>query len=367
MAESSGEKTEKPSSKRKEDARKRGDVSKSHDLVSAAMMVILFAVVKASMNSFVEKLEGFAETNLNSSYVNTYSNGMDSRTVTDMFSHLIGELAGMMLPILAVAFISAIVLNVVQTGFIYAPTKLKPDFKKINPLNGFKRIFSSATIFELGKSILKTVVLAIIIIQSLRDEFATFSAYSQLRPAAAILKVFDIGMTMGIKIGGALLALAIADVIYQWWKYQKDLRMTKQEVKEENKQLEGDPQIKSRIRQKQRQMSMRRMMQNMQNADVVITNPTHYAVALRYKEGKDAAPVVLAKGADFLAQKIKEKARELNITIVENKPVARALYAACEIGDLIPENMYQAIADILIYVYRQTNRVPKRAQNRPQR
>ena len=162
---------------------------------------------------------------------------------------------------------------------------------------------------------------------------------------------------MGVTIGMALTAFAGVDMLYQWWKFQKDLMMTKQEVKEENKQLEGNPEIKGKIKQKQREMSTMRMMQQVPSADVVITNPTHYAVALRYKQGQDGAPIVLAKGQDFLAQRIKKVAAEHKIVMVENKPVARALYAACEVGQEIPAEMYQAIADILIYVYKINNKL----------
>jgi flagellar biosynthetic protein FlhB len=157
---------------------------------------------------------------------------------------------------------------------------------------------------------------------------------------------------MGMMIGLALIAFALIDAFYQWWKYEKDLMMTKQEVKEENKQTEGDPQLKGKIRQKQRKMSTMRMMRRIAEASVVITNPTHFAVAVRYKESEDRAPVVVAKGQDYLAKRIKEQASKYKISIIENKVVARALYSSCEVGDEIPPELYQAIADILIYVYK---------------
>jgi flagellar biosynthetic protein FlhB len=157
---------------------------------------------------------------------------------------------------------------------------------------------------------------------------------------------------MGIMIGLALIAFSALDVLYQWWKFEKDIRMTKQEVKEEYKQTEGDPQIKAKIRQKQRKMSAMRMMRHLSEATVVVTNPDHYAVALRYDEERDKAPMVVAKGQDYLAQRIKQKAAEYSIRVVENKPVARALYASCEVGDEIPPELYQAVADILIYIYK---------------
>jgi flagellar biosynthetic protein FlhB len=189
-----------------------------------------------------------------------------------------------------------------------------------------------------------------------------FAGYINYDVWTAFQKILSSSFSMGIMIGLALIAFAAVDVLYQWWKFEKDIRMTKQEVKEENKQLEGDPQIKGKIRQKQRRMSAQRMMNRLPEATVVGTNPDHFAVALRYRENEDRAPVVIAKGQDFLAQRIKQKAKELNIAIVENKPVARTLYRFCDIDDEVPQELYQAIADILIYVYKghQKITVPQR-------
>jgi flagellar biosynthetic protein FlhB len=205
---------------------------------------------------------------------------------------------------------------------------------------------------ELVKSLIKIVILCYIAYSYLSSGIQTFVNMMYQDIGAAFSQVLSTSFSMGIMIGMALIAFAAVDVLYQWWKFEKGIRMTKQEVKEENKQLEGDPQIKAKIRQKQRRMSAQRMMQSIPEASVVVTNPDHFAVALRYVENVDRAPVVIAKGQDFLAQRIKQKAAELGIQIVENKPVARALYAACEIDDEIPPELYQAIADILIYVYK---------------
>ncbi len=363
MSQDNGEKTEQPSSKKKEDARKRGDVSKSQDLIVAGSMVILFAVVKAGMDSFTMNLRTFTGTHLAGSYINRLADNVNIQTMSEMFSHLIPEFLKMVLPILAIAMIAGIVLNVVQTGFILTGEKLKPNFNKINPIEGFKRIFSVTTLVELLKSIIKITILAIVIYKTLSGKIQGFRVLAYYRPAEAFSHIMGLCATLGVTAGGCLVAFALADIIYQWWKHMKDLRMTKQEVKEENKQLEGDPQVKGRIRQIQRQMSRSRMMKNLAEADVVITNPTHYAVALRYREKEDPAPIVVAKGQDYLAQKIKEVAAEHKITIVENVAVARALYAACEIGQAIPAGMYQAVADILVYVYKLTNRMPGGSKN----
>lgn len=363
MSQDHGEKTEQPSSKKKEDARKRGDVSKSQDLIVAGSMAVLFAVVKAGADAFTMNLRGFTGTHLASSYINHLADNVNIETVRQMFSHLIPEFLKIVLPLMGVAMLAGIVLNLVQTGFIFTGDKLKPNFGKINPIKGFQRIFSVTTLVELLKSIIKITILVVIIYKSLNGKLQGFRLLAYYRPAEAFSYILGQCGTLGILAGGSLVAFALVDIIYQWWKYIKDLRMTKQEVKEEHKLMEGDPQIKGRIRQIQRQMSRSRMMKNMVDADVVITNPTHYAVALRYREKEDPAPIVVAKGQDFLAQKIKDVAAEHKITIVENVAVARALYASCEIGQAIPAGMYQAVADILVYVYRITNRMPGGTNN----
>ena len=235
---------------------------------------------------------------------------------------------------------------------------MKPDPKKLDVLEGFKRLFSVRTVMEMLKSVGKIAVMGYVIYKTFAGLMDQFPLMMSLRPMDAFSHAIALTSSMGVRMGGALVGLAAVDIFYQWWKYEKDLRMTKQEVKEENKQLEGDPQIKGKRRQMQRRMSQQRMMQNLKQADVVVMNPTHFAVALRYKENVDAAPTVVAKGQDSLALRIRKVAEENKITVVENPPVARALYAACEIGQAIPPEMYQAIADILIYVYKVTGKMP---------
>jgi flagellar biosynthetic protein FlhB len=351
MSQGSGEKTEKASPKKKKDAREKGEVHKSADLASALMIFILFGALKTGYDGFAQSMEAFMATML-SPNIAERARDVTAASMVSTYRDVLFTVLPIILPLMLVAMVSGTIVHLVQVGPMFVPGKLKPDFSKINPFNGIKRIFSTSTLVELTKSIVKIVILAWIIYQYFVSGLKTYAQMIYVDVGHAFSQIMSACFSMGVMIGLALIAFAAVDVLYQWWKFEKDLRMTKQEVKEENKQTEGDPQIKGKIRQKQRKMSAMRMMQRVPEADVVVTNPTHFAVALRYKESEDKAPVVLAKGQDFLAQRIKALAKEHKISIVENKPVARALYAGCEVGDEIPPEMYQAIADILIYVYK---------------
>jgi flagellar biosynthetic protein FlhB len=209
------------------------------------------------------------------------------------------------------------------------------------------------------KAVLKIAVMAWVVVGEYQARFDEFTGMIHLTVPAAASRIIAMVFSMAFKAVLALFAIAMADYLYQWWEYERNLRMTKEEVKQEYKREEGDPQIRQRRRQRQREMSAMRMMQALPKADVVITNPTHYAIALMYDESESPAPIVIAKGKDFLAQKIKEKAKELKIEMVENRPVAQALYVSCEVGDSIPQDLFAAVAEILASVYRM------RQPNRP--
>lgn len=357
--QSSGEKTEKASAKKKRDTRKKGDVHKSSDLCSAIMLFIMFGTLKIGYDGFIVSMKELSSHTLSGTFIAEQSRNITSTSITSYYREILYSVLPVILPVLVVAMIGGTMVHMIQTGPMFVPSKIKPDFNKINPIAGFKRIFSSATLVELFKSISKVVILCWIIFKYFRSGMDSFAQMIYVDVGKAFSDVLSTCFSMGIMIGLALITFSAIDVLYQWWKFEKDLRMTKQEVKEENKQLEGDPQVKGKIKQKQRKMSAMRMMSRVHEADVVITNPTHFAIALRYKESQDKAPVVIAKGMDFLAKRIKELASTHKVTIVENKPVARALYEACEIGDEIPPEMYQAIADILIYVYKTMKTHPR--------
>jgi flagellar biosynthetic protein FlhB len=352
MAQGSGEKTEKATAKKRRDVRKKGDVHKSTDLCSAIMLFIMFLTLKVGFEGFFRSLKGISASMLSDRLIVEKAANVTTATLMSYYKDILLTVLPLVLPVMGIAMIASILVHVVQTGPLFVTEKLKPDFKRLNPIEGFKRLFSARTLVELVKSIIKVVILAYIIYTYARVAFREFAGYMYNNVWTAFAKALSTSFTMGIMIGLALIVFGALDVLYQWWKFEKDIRMTKQEVKEENKQLEGDPQIKGKIKQKQRRMSAQRMMKRIPEATVVVTNPEHFAVALRYRENQDRAPVVIAKGQDYLAQKIKKIAAEHGVAIVENKPVARALYWTCDIDDEIPAELYQAIADILIYVYK---------------
>jgi flagellar biosynthetic protein FlhB len=255
-------------------------------------------------------------------------------------------------PMLVVAVAIGLIANLIQVGWLITSEPLQPKFNKLNPVSGIKRLFSMQSIVTLLKSIAKMAVLIIVIYMIIMGEIEHIPELALMPLMQSLMYLGNLVVDMGITIGVLFLFIALADVIYTRMKHTKDLKMTKQEVKDEFKQMEGDPMIKSRIRGKMMEMSMRRMMQEVPKADVVITNPTHYAVAIKYDKDVSDAPRVIAKGVDFAARKIKEKAKENNIHIVEDKQLARTLYATVEIGQAIPPELYQAVAEILAFVYK---------------
>ena len=256
-----------------------------------------------------------------------------------------------MLPFMAFGFVVTLLVSIVQVGWKVSTKPMKPELSKLNPLNGFKRIFSKDSLFELVKSILKIVIIIYIAYTSIKDNANDLFALYDLGLNQAVALVGTLIINTGIKISIVYLVIGLADFIYQKHKFNEDMKMTKQEVKDEYKNTEGDPQIKGRQRRKMQEVSQKRMMQDVPKADVVITNPTHFAVALKYEAEVSSAPVVLAKGEDYLAQKIKEVARENKIEIVENKPLARMLYHNVDVGAEIPPELYQAVAEVLAAVY----------------
>ena len=260
-----------------------------------------------------------------------------------------------MLPFMAFGFVVTLLVSIVQVGWKVSTKPMKPELSKLNPLNGFKRIFSKDSLFELVKSILKIVIIIYIAYTSIKDNANDLFALYDLGLNQAVALVGTLIINTGIKISIVYLVIGLTDFIYQKHKFNEDMKMTKQEVKDEYKNTEGDPQIKGRQRRKMQEVSQKRMMQDVPKADVVITNPTHFAVALKYEAKVSSAPVVLAKGEDYLAQKIKEVARENKIEIVENKPLARMLYHNVDVGAEIPPELYQAVAEVLAAVYKAKN------------
>ena len=261
------------------------------------------------------------------------------------------EITITLLPMLALAMIGAFVVNVVQVKWKVTLKPLQPKPNKINPISGFKRMFSKDKIFELIKAVVKVGILFYVVYQALKDEWGMIVNIYQLDIWSAVSLIVSTVLNIAFQITAVFFVIAFADWMYQKRKFNNDMKMTKQEVKDEYKNTEGNPQIKGQIRRKMQEASRRRMMQELPEADVVITNPTHLAVALKYDKEVAEAPIVVAKGADYLAGRIREVAKENKIEIVENKPLARMLYHNVELGEQIPPELYQMVAEILAYVY----------------
>lgn len=354
-----GEKTEEPTQKKLEDARKEGQVAKSKEIASSFTLLGAFIVLKIWISGIGIRLTNVFETIYNKipSLTVFFNGNIESRDFADLVKNVLLEILITILPFLIMGFVVSFVADLVQVKWKPTTKTLQPKFSKLNPINGIKRIFSVQSLVELLKSIIKIAVMAIIIYNEIKKNWNLVFYVYDMPLMQAVSLACDLLVSIGIKIAAVFLVVAAADFIFQKWKFNKDMKMTKQEVKEEYKSTEGDPQIKGKIRQRMQEASRRRMMQDLPKADVVITNPTHYAVAIVYDKEYGEAPVVLAKGADYMAQKIKEIARENNVAIRENKPLARSLYANVEVGDQVPPELYVAVAEVLAAVYKAEGRV----------
>ena len=354
-----GEKTEPATQKKLEDARKEGQVAKSKEIANGLGLLALFFVLKLWIgnmgNSFLETFS--AVYNRIPSVAKLLGGTTPDREIQILFNHAILQLMIILLPIFVIGFIVALLSDLVQVKWKPTSKPLKPKFSKLNPISGFKKIFSANSLMELIKSITKIFLIGYMAYSFLQDYYRYIFLLYDISPMQAIIFLGQIVTDLGIRISAVYMILALADYAYQKHKFKEDMKMTKQEVKEEYKNQEGDPHIKGKIRQKMREVSQRRMMQALPQADVVITNPTHYAVAIQYDAERFAAPIVLAKGQDFLAHRIKEIARENHVEIVENKPLARMLYANVEVGEAIPPELYQAVAEVLAFVYHMQGKV----------
>lgn len=348
-----GEKTEPATAKKLRDARNEGQVSKSQELNHALSLVALFVIMKVSISFIGERLMGSFALIYNKipELIDESAGGMSVFVASTLIRNVMVTILISMAPFLAAGFVIAVLSNILQIKWKVTTKPMKPKFSKINPLSGFKRIFSKDSLFELLKSIVKIIVIIYVAYTSIKDHQNELFLLYDIPLLQVVLLVGTIVIDTGLKIALVYIFIGLIDFVYQKHKFKEDMKMTKQEVKDEFKNQEGDPQIKGKQRQRMREASMRRMMQQLPQADVVITNPTHYAVAIKYDPDKYDAPYVIAKGEDHLAQRIKEVAKENDIEIVENKPLARMLYANVEIGGLIPPELYQAVAEVLAFVY----------------
>lgn len=346
------EKTEDATPKRKEEARKKGQVAKSPEIGSAFVILSAFFALKMLGPYIYEEL---------TAYMRMVFSHFDTADFTINQVHILLMEFGLVslktvLPVMLVVLVISLAVNLLQVGIIFSFEPLMPQLERINPISGFQRLFSLRSLVELVKSLCKLSIIGYFVYRFIMRETSKVPQLISTDLMDSLKYSSGLVVDLALEIGAVILVLAALDYFYQWWEYNKSLKMSKQEVKEEFKQTEGNPQIKGKIRERQRAMALRRMMQEVPKATAVVTNPTHFAVAIRYDK-KMAAPEVVAKGQDFLAERIKQVAKENRVTVVENKPLARALYATVEVGETIPPELYQAVAEVLAYVFRLKRRL----------
>jgi len=347
-----GEKTEPATSKKLDDVRKEGQVAKSKELISAVSLLALFVLIKVYIGIVGEKLLKVFQDFYNTfdKIISSSATGLPMNLSLEAVKQMLISIVLIAAPFLIVAVIIAFLLNVLQQKWMVTAKPLQPKASKISPLSGFKRIFSVKQLVELLKAIAMMAVIGIVTYQTIKDKLPLILTFYNIPLYTAIAAVGNILVDMGIRVSAVFLIIGFADLIFQRHKFKTDNMMTKQEVKDEFKNSEGDPQVKGQVKRRMMEISRRRMMEALPEADVVITNPTHFAVALKYEPNSGKAPVVIAKGADYLAFQIKDKAKEYHIEIVENKPLARILYHNVDIGMEIPPELYQVVAEILARV-----------------
>ncbi len=343
-----GEKTEQATPRRRQEARDKGQVARSTDLSVALTLLGAVVILHLSGGSLLEALALLTRKSLDS----LHTEAMTTQVLRLVYAHSMVFLFTVAAPFLFGMLAIAIAGNLLQTGFIWTPEPIKPDITRLDPFKGLKRLVSKRGFARLLVSIFKVLLIGVIAWVTIRRAIPSTAALMGLSPAEIVTFGGRLVISMGYKVAAALLILALLDYAFQRWQYEQDLMMTKQELRDELKRMEGDPLTRERRRRMQRQVAMQRMMQSVPKADVVITNPTELAIAVQYDPDEMAAPICVAKGAGFVAARIREIAAGSGVPIVENKPVARLLYRRVEVGGEIPVELYQAVAEILAYVYR---------------
>jgi flagellar biosynthesis protein FlhB len=348
MPESAGEKTEQPSSHRLSKAREQGNIPNSKEVPSAMMIAGLLGCLAFAGPELYEWFVVQVRQGMSLSY----DVPLDSQSITALFRGKAMELAGVAMPFVVTGVCISVASSLISSGWSVSPSSAKPDLNKVNPIKGIKQMFSLQTLVTLLTSILKLAVVGYLAWTFLKNEKQTFMALRYATAAELISETCRLILGLMIRVIIALVAIAAGDLIYQRWNYKRKLKMTKHEVKEENKQHEGSPEVKGKRRGMQMAMARKRMLADVETADVVVTNPTHYAVALKYDTDESDAPLVVAKGADLVCQRIKELARDKRVPIVERPHLARTLYATTEVGQSIPQHLFVAVAEILAMIYR---------------
>ncbi len=342
------EKTEEPTGKRISETRDAGQVAKSVELNGVAILIVSFWGLYIFRDKYYQSLLEMTRLLL-----------QESMRIKLDFSNFcyytkIGSiwLLKLILPIMLMIMVAGIFINIVQVGWLFTTKPLVPNFSKVNPLSGIKNLFSMTKLFDLAKEVVKLCIIGSIAYVTIKNDMAMYMIMSDQSVEQILIVIFDSIFKLGIRIAAALLLLSIIDFMYQKYQNNKKMKMTKEEVKDERKQTEGDPQVKSKLKSLQVEMAMRRMMGSVPKATVVVTNPTFIAIALKYEMGVDKAPMVLAKGKRKTAERIREIAKENNIPIVEDKPLARAMYDVIEVGSEISREFFTPVAEILAYIYK---------------
>lgn len=341
------EKTEQPTPKRREEAKKKGQVAKSQEVASVTILFACLIFFYFNSTGMFEQVLDMMRWMFRESGSIT----INSANIQALMVGFIYRMFILLFPLFMVVVAAGMIANYLQVGFMFSTESIQPKLSKIDPIKGFQKFFSLKTLVELVKNIFKISVVGFIAYLVIKGEIKGLFPLMEQSVWGILTFIGGVAFKMVFVTCMALIVMAILDYVYQKWEFEKDLKMSKQEVKDEFKQTEGDPLVKARIKRLQREAARHRMMTNVPTADVVITNPTHIAVALKYDQEEMFAPKVVAKGRGFIAERIKEIARENGVTIVENKPVAQVLYKIVEVDEMIPENLYRAVAEILAYVY----------------
>jgi flagellar biosynthetic protein FlhB len=344
-----GEKSEEPTPHRLREAREKGQIAKSREITTAFLLLLSYYLFNYLGEYMWRNLTEMAQA-----IFQLIPEAREFSLVFVGYLLLIGlrAMAFVLLPIFGVVFLAALLAEALQTGFVFSLDPLSPKLERINPMEGFKRMFSLQGLVELVKSLLKIIIVFYIAWYAVKDDLPFIIVLIEAHPWEGIVLGGSIAYRIAIRVGLFYILVAILDYLYRRWEYMRNLKMSRQEVKEEYKRLEGDPLVKQRMRDLQRQVAYQRMMSSVPQADVVVTNPTHIAVALKYEQNKMKAPVLLAKGERKIAEEIRRIAEDREISIVQNEPLARSIYRSTRVNQEIPNELYQAVAEVLAYVYK---------------
>lgn len=348
------EKTEKATPQRRRDARREGRIARSADVTAAAALLGALLSERIWAPSLWDQLQGMMTVHLG----HLHPQELDALTVAHLMRAGALDLALFTAPVLLAAVALAAAAGFAQAGWLFVPKLLLPDLKRVSPVSGLRRIFSGQTLWQLCRSLLKVAAAVALAWSVLQGAGAALANLGMLQPTQMVPWTSSMAFRLALWISAAFALLAVADYAVERFRYERSLRMSRDELREELRRTEGDPLVRSRFRQRARQLAMRRMIQDVRKADVVVTNPTHYAVALRYDARSMAAPTVVGKGQGVWAQRIRDEAREAGVPVLENPPLARTLYRTVEVGAQIPPELYRAVAEVLAYAYRLTGRLP---------